>query len=60
MNEKMKGFLHKLAMICDEYKAELWCSRDDDGVLITIDGETVSIGWPSGPNPGDDIRKFIQ
>lgn len=55
----MEEFVKNLAQLCNEHKASLWYSTDDDGVLISIGDQTISIGWPSGDKPGDEILNTV-
>jgi len=56
MTNEMEQFIKKLALLCNEYQAGFGYSTNDDGVLVTIGDESISIGWP---NNGSDILKKV-
>jgi hypothetical protein len=59
MSKEMKAFLNELADLCNKYEAQISYTIDDDGLHVGIGGEEVCIGFPSSPNPGNDIREYI-
>lgn len=60
MSEKHKEFLTKLADLCEEYRAGLGYTIDDDGVHVYIDDEDIVFD-AAVPNEcsADTIREAI-
>lgn len=48
MTKEQKEFLNKFADLCEKYKAEFYYTTDDDGINISVDGETVFVDFLSG------------
>jgi len=48
MSNKVSEFTHKLNSLLVEYDAEISYSIEDDGMHVTVDGETRHVGFIHG------------
>lgn len=44
LTAKQKEFLLKLADLCEEYKADFYYTRDDNGIHVEVEGDEIFVG----------------
>lgn len=61
-NEQKNEFLEKLAVLIEEYDADISYTTEDEGLHIYINGsclvgDEIFVGWISGKDGADELRK---